>query len=216
MAHTHRISDWEHVVCKKRNDKRVSIDETIISDLSSVGKRSITICIWATACLSRLISIITSAVIIVKRQKKNEHTKRRRQLIQNIANQEPGFEFAVYLAHSNDDYTTVIRHMLPPLEQKLQDIVGVERDLVFLGDKHYQVGYPIFEETMRSIKISCSVVFVVSEAFCRSNYCQIELQQAYELNKPIILMIKEACPEELMFPLLKFLFLKEYARYMAW
>ena len=49
-------------------------------------------------------------------------------------------------------------------------------------------------------------MFVVSEAFCRSNYCQIELQQPYELNKPIILMIQQACNEELMSPLLKEMF----------
>ena len=71
VAHKHRISDWEHVVCKNRNDKRVSIDETIIRDLSSICIRSITICIWATVCLSLLIFVITSAVVIVKRQKKN-------------------------------------------------------------------------------------------------------------------------------------------------
>ena len=144
--------------------------------------------------------------MVVKRLKKRGYTKRRRQLIQNIANQEPGFEVAVFLAHSDDDFNTVIRHMLPPLEQKLQEIVGVGRDLVFLGDKHDQVSYPIFEETIRSIKLSCSVMFVVTDAFCRSNYCQIELQQTYDLRKPIILVMEQTCDQELMSPLLNELF----------
>ena len=206
VAHKHRIVDWKHLSCINEDDKRVFINEQTIHELTGVCKRPTTILILSVACLLCLVGIVTSTVLVVKRLKKRGYTKRRRQLIQNIANQEPGFEFAVFLAHSDDDFNTVIRHMLPPLEQKLQEIVGVGRYLVFLGDKHYQVGYPIFEETMRIIKLSCSVMFVVTDAFCRSNYCQIELHQAYDRHKPIILVMEQTCDQELMSPLLNELF----------
>ena len=49
-------------------------------------------------------------------------------------------------------------------------------------------------------------MFVVTDAFCRSNYCQIELQQAYDLHKPIILVMEQTCDQELMSPLLNELF----------
>ena len=206
VEHKYRIVDWNHLSCANAEDKRVCINKQTLHKLTGVCERPKLIIIWSAVCISCFIGIVTMTTLIVKRLKKRGFTKRRRKLIQNIANPEPGFEFAVFLAHSDADFNTVIRHMLPPLEHKLQEVVGVERDLVFLGDKHYQVGYPIFEETMRSIKISCSIMFVVTDAFCRSNYCQIELQQAYDLHKPIILVMEQTCDQELMSPLLNELF----------
>ena len=178
VAHKHSISDWEHLSCINEMFKHVSINKHVVIKLTNVCKIPISILIWSTLCISCVFVVVTSIAVVVKCLKKRGYTKRRKQLIHKLANQEPGFEFAIFLGHCDHDFKTVICHMLPPLEQKLQEIVGVGRDLVFLGDKHYQVGFPIFEETMRSIRISCAVIFVVSESFCRSSYCQIELQQA--------------------------------------
>ena len=106
------------------------------------------------------------------------------------------------------DHDTVERYVIPPLEKTLQQMVGVERSLLCLGDYQYRAGFSIHDENVRCLNRSCVAIFVVSDSFCRSKYCQHEFIQANEMGKQVILMIKEACDEELMPPLLNEVFQK--------
>ena len=84
------------------------------------------------------------------------------------------------------------------LQARLQSIAGTDRELVCDADRHFYLGRTILMETARCLK-ECSVfVAVVSTNFCSSRYCQLEVEKARILAKPIILIFKEHVDERHM------------------
>ena len=55
------------------------------------------------------------------------------------------------------------------------------------------------------------MIAVLSHAFCESSYCRNEIEQAYSMEMPIILLFIEGVNSECMTPFLKVLF-KKYTR----
>ena len=92
-------------------------------------------------------------------------------------------------------------------------ITGVEdnRELVGLGDRHFTLGHTIFDEIMHCLEASAVVVCVISHNFCESEYCRREIEEAYRLGKPIILLFTEDVEEGLISRAIRHVF-KLYAR----
>lgn len=107
----------------------------------------------------------------MKRKRTAAHLKG---VVQKFVDQAPGHEFVIFLKFSSDDKETVLRHVSLPFEQNLRQIIGVERDLICVGDKHFRVGHSILLENLRCLNMSCVVVFVVSQSFCQSEFCKYE------------------------------------------
>ena len=200
------LTSKHDITCLSENNNRLRFDEQMINIVKDICDRPKRIIIWTTVgcltfCLSITLILVFWRHVLAKRKK-----YRRRQLIYKITNEQPGYEFVAFLSYSSADHDTVERYVIPPLEKTLQLMVGVERSLLCLGDYQYRAGYPLHDETVRCLNMSCVVIFVVSDSFCRSDYCQYEFIQAKEMGKPVILMIKEACDKGLMHPLLKEVF----------
>lgn len=209
VRNRHNIAKWEELKCLSGNGQHEIINENTVENLNQICQKRRNIIIWSTAgSLSLCFAVL---VIFLTRQyfKHKKTAARLENVLRMFVDKELGHEFVVIISFSSDDQETVLRYLLLPFEQKLQQIVGVERDLICSGDKHFRVGYPILQETLRCLNMSCVVVFVVSDSFCRSEFCRNEFLQAYEIGKPIILIVKEECNEDLMPPLLKEVFLKK-------
>ena len=203
-----QLSFNQDVTCRSDRDKDIVIDAQTVEVVQDICERTKRIIIWTTVgCLS-LCLIVTLLAMLWRRVLSKRKEYRRRHLINKITSEQPGFEFVAFLSYSSADHDTVERYVIPPLEKTLQQMVGVERSLLCLWDYQYRAGFSIHDENVRCLNRSCVAIFVVSDSFCRSNYCQHEFIQANEMGKPVILMIKEACDEELMPPLLKEVFQK--------
>ena len=200
------ISIKHDVACLSEDKSNLVIDLETPNAVKDKSNRPTRIIIGTSTGLLTVCLSLTLVVLFWKRGLAKRKENRLRQLFNKITNKQPGFEFVAFLSYSSADDVIVQRHMIPSLKKTLEQAVGVERGLLCLGDYQYRAGYPLHDETVRCLNMSCVVIFVVSDSFCRSDYCQYEFIQAKEMGKPVILMIKEACDKGLMHPLLKEVF----------
>ncbi|KAH3850669.1 hypothetical protein DPMN_093094 [Dreissena polymorpha] len=77
------------------------------------------------------------------------------------------------------------------MNETFKRVVGVERDLVCIGDEQFKVGWNIYREIYRCMGLSHVVVLVLSEGFANSAFCDQELDIAIQLKKPIVLLLKD-------------------------
>lgn len=159
-----------------------------------------------------VIGVITSLVVLF------HHRKRRRKLKYTRANFLEDFKdkvlpkkFLCYMAFSSEDMEDFAIEIYRCLEESLRGLTGMEQELICIGDRFFQPGYPIVDEIFRCISESCVVVFIVSNTFCKSSWCQMEVREAYELNKPIILICTEHVDLNKM-PTLLFNIFKNFTR----
>lgn len=88
---------------------------------------------------------------------------------------------------------------------------NINRKLICIGDLNLRPGFMVLDETIRCMQRAALVVIVMSNNFCNSSYCHTELQQAYQLRKPNLLILKGRVDEGFMTPVMKLLF-KEHVR----
>lgn len=76
------------------------------------------------------------------------------------------------------------------LQQSLETMTGLERELVCNADDHVQPAHSIMSEIFRCLK--------ESEVYCNSRFCHYEIEHAHLLKKPIIWIFKEHVAEDSM------------------
>lgn len=144
--------------------------------------------------------------VIYARKRSAQRIQNRVNVINNLRVGAGQHEFVAYLAYSSDDHDFVMKYVLQQLNENLQLMTGMDRELICTGDKHLRFGFDIHSETIRLLDRSAVVIVVVSESFCTSEYCHQELDQAYIKRKPIVLMFKERVEESVMMPMMKELY----------
>jgi hypothetical protein len=150
-----------------------------------------------------LLILIISLLIFYIRRKHRKRLQNRANVI-NLLRQGNGYyEFAVFLAFSNEDEDFVNTHILHQLNENLQLMTGVDRELVCTGDRHFRPGFYVLNETWRLFATASVLIVVASENFCQSVYCRGELEHALMQGKPIILMFIEQVEQELMPPTMR-------------
>jgi hypothetical protein len=102
-------------------------------------------------------------------------------------------------------------HIYQPLVNHFREIFDTPRELVCIGDRHFTPGRSIYHEIHRCLEISAVIITVVSNEFCQSQYCVNELEQAYDLGKPILMIFVDMVDENEMTPIMRQLF-KRYTR----
>lgn len=179
----------------------------------STLKRVEKLCYIKTVTLAGSISagvvfILTGVLIgiIYGRKRRAQRIQNRVNVINNLCDGAGQHEFVAYLAYSSDDHDFVMKYVLQQLNENLQLMTGIDRELICTGDKHLRFGFDIRSETIRCLDRSAVVIVVVSESFCTSEYCHHELDQAYIKRKPIVLMFKERVEESVMMPTMKELY----------
>ena len=66
------------------------------------------------------------------------------------------------------------------------------------ADVHFHPARTTLSEIFRCLKLCEVFVAVVSKNYCKSRYCQYEIEHAHLLAKPIILIFIEHVPEDNM------------------
>lgn len=107
-----------------------------------------------------------------------------------------GFKFDVFLSFAEQDRDFVERVLCVPLTDK-----GY---IVFWHHEHFICGYTIDQNIVRATQLSRRIIFVCSEHFQRSTFCQKELKFGLHCHYkdrtrrviPIVLQ-EEYCPDDL-------------------
>jgi hypothetical protein len=116
-----------------------------------------------------------------------------------------------FIVYASEDLDDLNKSFSRCLNNDLQNALKTDRRLISNGDLDIAPGYPIMDEVLRCVTKSCTLIALASKNFCESEWCQIELREAYNLNIPIILLFKEDVEESLMSPTMLAVF-KKFAR----
>lgn len=197
------LADFQRLQCTKNSGETTTIDNTTFENLThlcnrkrdiilgtSLGIVFVTSVSWLTVCVFRCVG----------KWKRNATIKR---LIQYFVDRKPGYEFAVFLSFSSEDNKVVREELAPHLQAGLEKTTGVKRELLCDGDRHFRPGFSINDEIWRCLKMSTGVIIIVTNAFCRSDYCNDEFLQACRLKKPIVIMVEENTQKDIMPPALR-------------
>lgn len=108
------------------------------------------------------------------------------------------FEHDVFLSFADEDRTFATKSIRDPLRKKGYSVFWHYSDFI--------AGITIDENIIRATKLCRRVIFVCSEHFCKSEFCQKELKYALHSHyseysgryrRVIPLVVQEECPKEL-------------------
>lgn len=152
-----------------------------------------------TILLSTLLPLSALMILVISLLLYKQYKKRllRQQFANGIRRlQENADRFPVFLSYSSDDNDFVRRHMLQQMQDHLQMITGLDRELVCNADLHFHPAKTILSEIFRCVKICDVFVVVMSKNYCKSKFCRYEIEHAHLLEKPIILVFIEHVPKD--------------------
>lgn len=185
------------------NQSVTMVDSSTLSDIETICNRP-KIVIGTCISSALLIMIIIMSVFArrhYRRQKQYRlEMENRIRLIKDGAKEH---EFVVFLSYSSNDDDFVHKYVLQPLNDHLQRTIGEDRELVCEGDRYFQLGRPLYDQISCLLKRASVVVAVLSDNFCNSVHCRNEFDQAFMLEKPVILMVKGHVNVDLMTPLIR-------------
>lgn len=160
----------------------------------------------SVSSIGATLIVVVTVTVIYKRRKHAIAEANRVRCLRNLAEGQGRYEFVAFLSYSSDDIDFVTKHVTEKMNENLQLMTGIERDLICTGDEYLRPGFAIFDETVRCMERASLVIAIVTNSYCESAFCNNELEQAHLLMKPIIIMLKEQVDENLMTPTMKLLF----------
>ncbi|KAJ8311976.1 hypothetical protein KUTeg_009349 [Tegillarca granosa] len=86
------------------------------------------------------------------------------------------YKFDFFVSHSNVNREWVNNYLLHQLETKLHD-----NDIAFKGciaDRNFTPGSTIISNIINAVEHSCKIIFVITEDFIKSRWCDYEVDQA--------------------------------------
>ncbi|XP_060600918.1 toll-like receptor 4 [Ruditapes philippinarum] len=195
--------DSQQLICYNEKDETEIITQETVKKVKLICRRKVIITATSILAGCILLILIISLLIFYIRRKHRKRLQNRANVINLLRQGDGNYEFAVFLAFSNEDEDFVNTHILHQLNENLQLMTGVDRELVCTGDRHFRPGFYVQNETCRRLATASVLIVVASENFCQSVYCRGELEQAFMEGKPIILMFIEQVEQELMPPTMR-------------
>ncbi|XP_060560676.1 toll-like receptor 4 [Ruditapes philippinarum] len=197
------------LVCKTEDKTFRNIDESVTKRIQNICNRKIIIII-STVCTSvTLMAVCIIGIILHRRKRRLKRQRNMENVLARLIEGEGQYEFVAFLSHSSNDYQFVQDHVINQLNENLKLIIGTDRDLICTGDKNYRPGFTVHDETERCLNRASVVILLVSDNFCRSQYCLNEFDKAYLLGKPVVLMLFGNVDEEIMMPTLHGLYKRD-------
>lgn len=177
---------------------QMTIEAVVASkeDCKRIERKRLAILLSTTLSVVSISVVITTVVILYKRRKRSlvqQHLKDSISRLKDHPNR-----FPVLLSYSSQDSDFVKEHILQQLQRHLQAVTKLNRHFVCNADDHFIPGHPILKEIFRCISSSEVFVAVVSKNYCSSRFCHYEIEHAYFLKKPIILIFIEHVDVDVM------------------
>lgn len=114
--------------------------------------------------------------------------------------------FLVFLCYCSEDAELVNRHIYDQLNDEISQLVGKKGTYVCIDEKHFRPGFPVLTEIISNLQKSYVMICLTSQTFCDKIWCQMEVEEAYNLHKPIILLVKDYVDQETLPKILSRLF----------
>lgn len=148
------------------------------------------------------VIILFSVIVMVLLRRFIRRKRKFNELVDQIQNEEFPLRYLVFLSFCSEDEDLVMNDIYPRLTDTIADIIKRDFDLVCVGDKDFLPGHPLCDQIINCICDSAVMIAVVSKDFCRKNWCQTEIMEAYQLHKPIVMLVIDHVDRELMGDLL--------------
>ncbi|XP_045157005.2 toll-like receptor 4 [Mercenaria mercenaria] len=205
-----KTSEMQSYVCSLEG-KTIQLDSHAVEESEFLCIRSKIVIVSVSLSISAFCIISLVAAVVIYRKRQQRRAQKNANFLEDFENGLLQQKFLCFLSYSSEDEGNDIHEIYEKLEEALLRTTGLKQEVVCFGDKDFHLGFPIADEIVRCISESCVVVCIVSNNFCESHRCQMELREAYELNKPIILIFKEEVDLTRMQPLMSKIF-RRYTR----
>ncbi|XP_045169455.2 toll-like receptor 4 [Mercenaria mercenaria] len=139
-------------------------------------------------CISITLFYLTAICIALAVRYKKKQTKIVELLRQLKTDDE---HFLAFVSYCSEDTDFVMSHFVNQLNEEICISTKVRSDHICIGDRYFRPGFPVITEIMTKMEKSAVIIFVISLEFCNKPWCHIEIKEAYELQKPIILIFRE-------------------------
>ena len=169
------------------NGQTLYINELTIRKTMYLCKKIIVITVFSVFALIMVMFIPISAYLVVK-EKRKVRMKRLKESGIEMFEMNPN-KYPVFLSFSGDDEEFVMTKVYPNLDSGLKSILNTESCCVVSGGTDFRPGYLIKKEIARWVEASSVIVFFLSENFCTKQWCIDEVYQAFNDDKPIVLMM---------------------------
>lgn len=203
-----KSSYQESLKCVDENGEQNVINTNTLKIIEKICRRKVIVISSSISSAILLILVMIFALFIFKRYKRNLKKRKASIVIKKLRQGNGQFQFAVFLSYSSEDEAFVKANVQDQLNENLQMMTGVDRQLVATGDHDFRPGHYIHNELERNIEAASVIIVVVSYSFIESEYCCKEVKYAHTSGKPIMLMFKEHVEEQAMerIPDMKLLF----------
>ncbi|KAL4219302.1 hypothetical protein ACF0H5_021881 [Mactra antiquata] len=185
----------DELTCLGENGKVLKMSNAVNEVQEICNRKTMIVTITVTSVYISFI-VVTAFFLIRRRMKDELQEKRRNIIIEHLRDDDESF--AIFVSCCNNDVEFVLKYIFEPLNKSLQKIIGTERNLVCIGDSEYDLGKPFISEFMRCLDLSTVFVPFVSDNYRISGSCELQLNQAVEDNKPMVLMMKRNIEIDLM------------------
>ncbi|XP_060582006.1 toll-like receptor 4 [Ruditapes philippinarum] len=202
--------------CRNEHEQLVGIDQSAIDNVQKICNRPKVIIISCATVATVLVAAIVSFIATRQRRRRKAHELEMADRVALIREGTECYEFVVFLSYSSQDEDFVQKYVYQSLNEHLQKMVGDDRDLICEGDRNFQLGRSIHDQISVLLKKSSVVMVVLTDNYSQSIHCRNEFDQAFMLEKPIVLMVKDQVETALMTPLIRDLYEKRTRVLWLW
>ncbi|XP_052814755.1 toll-like receptor 4 [Mya arenaria] len=142
--------------------------------------------------------------LLVRRKRKRQ--LERQNLIDSIKMGQFRKKYLVFLSYCSEDAILVESKIRPRIIEGLRKLTQYSGELVCSGDLNFRPGFQIGEEIIRCIEDAAVTIIVVSNSFCTKQWCKREVQESYDQNNPMIILLVEHVEPNVMGKVLMKLF----------
>ncbi|KAL4229786.1 MTH538 TIR-like domain (DUF1863) [Mactra antiquata] len=198
----------QNLKCINEEGRHVEIDDVITSAVQYICIRNSVIISSTLSAMFLLTSSVSLTVWLYRRRIRRNQLSHRNAMIEKIQQGQGKFNYAAFLSYSSEDGKFVANKVIPDLERHLHAMTRVNNDrkLICTGDANLRPGFYVHDEIDTCIDLCSVVIILVTEEYCKSNYCTSELEKAYIKRRPVILMFKDYVNENLMTKTMKDLY----------
>ena len=193
------------------DEKEMQIDECSLRQVDFHCKETIVVVVYSILTVTEVILTSLFVCLVIRERKADVHRKRIRLGIKQYnRNRKDKRNPPVFLSFCSEDDEIVMRECAPKLEEGLKKLLQTDFKCVATGYNDFRPGFSLANEIIRCVEDS-SVVFFVTNTFCKKKWCRNEALVAHYENKPIILMMWEKLDLKIM-PKYMFHHYQEHAR----
>ncbi|KAL3842880.1 hypothetical protein ACJMK2_020855 [Sinanodonta woodiana] len=182
----------ERYICKMQKNV-IQINNNSPIDIEQICERTKIIVMATIIPLFSVGIFVIIGVILIRSHRRFLKLRHIKFLIEKYRKEDPPNKHLVFLSFCSSDRDFVYRYIIDELKDTLSARLDASKDDIIY----------ILDEIIRCTESCCVVLLVVSEAFCRSHYCDFEALCAELEKKPIILMFLEevdpVCMSKMMY-----------------